>query len=106
MTLRYTFGETLEDWAARVEKFEYGLALQRIAKGDPSEIVIEDMARRISQKMVHGIMVIFKESRKIDYDVAESRRIYEEGYLKRVAPRADHVFDERFTQDSPAKSDL
>jgi glutamyl-tRNA reductase len=106
MTLKYTFGESLEDWASRVEKFEYGLALQRIAKSEPLEVVMEDMARRISQKMVHAMLTNFKKSRNIDYDVAESRRLYEENYLKKIGRRADHVFDERFIQDNPASSDL
>lgn len=106
MSLKYHFGESLEMWTDRVQKYEYGYALQRIAKGESPETIMEDMARRISQKFTHAVLVNFKSNQKIDYDAEQSRRSYEENYVKRIGPAADHVYDERFTLDNPSKQDL
>lgn len=106
MTLKYHFGESLEAWTDRVQKYEYGYALQRLAKGESPDMVMEDMARRISQKFTHAVLVNFKSNQKIDYDAEQSRRSYEENYVKRIGRRADHVYDERFMLDNPTKQDL
>ena len=91
--------ETYEAWCKRVEMYEHGCALQRIAEGDPIDKVLDDMSRRIVQKILHPLYdEIRKESYTI-YDVAAGRKEYEEKYLKHNTPVADHVeghlFDKR-----------
>jgi glutamyl-tRNA reductase len=47
--------ESYQSWAERVRMFEHGRAMQRIAQGDDVNTVMEDMARRIVDKMLHPI---------------------------------------------------
>lgn len=83
-------GETLESWAARVEMFEKGRAMQRIAKGDNPMEVVEDMSRRIIDKMVYPIVKSFDQPNMSNAAVKESRKKYEE-IMKNVAKAADHI---------------
>lgn len=83
-------GETMESWASRVEMFEKGRALQRIAKGDDPATVMEDMSRRIRDKILHPILNAIHESVPNDFDVDMNRREYEEA-MKNVGRAADHV---------------
>jgi glutamyl-tRNA reductase len=52
----------MEDWAERVRKFEYGHALQQLAKGQDLNLVMEAMAMRIQQKIMHPIIIELKKS--------------------------------------------
>ena len=52
--------ESMEQWAERVRKFELGYALQQIAKGQDINVVIEAMASRIQQKILHPVIVEIK----------------------------------------------
>ena len=80
--------ESYESWANRVRLFEHGRAMQRVAQGEDINIVMEDMSRRIVDKMLHPI---FKELQVVsDIDIAESRRSYQEA-MSKVGPAADHV---------------
>ena len=80
--------ESYQSWAERVRMFEQGRALQRIAQGDDVNIVMEDMARRIVDKMLHPI---YRELHIVDpIDLEESRRTYYET-MAEVGPAADHV---------------
>lgn len=54
--------ESIEDWAERVRKFEYGYALQQLAKGQDLNTVMEAMSARIQQKILHPIIVEIKKS--------------------------------------------
>lgn len=80
----------MEAWAARVEMFEKGRALQRIAQGDDPAMVIEDMSRRIMEKLLHPILNAIRKSVPDDFDAEKSRREYEE-IMKNVEKAADHV---------------
>ena len=80
----------MESWASRVEMFEKGRALQRIAKGDDPATVMEDMSRRIAEKLLHPILNAIRESVPNDFDVEKNRREYEES-MKNVEKAADHV---------------
>jgi CheY-like chemotaxis protein len=82
--------ETMESWAARVEMFEKGRALQRIAKGDDPDIVMEDMSRRVMDKLLYPILNAIRNSVPDDYDVEKGRREYDE-IMKYVEKAADHV---------------
>jgi len=83
--------ESYKNWADRVQNYEYGYALQRIAMGISPDQVMEEMSRRIMQKLLHPIIVDFKKSAIVNYDPIESRKFYEENYLKKYGPKADHV---------------
>ena len=83
-------GETLESWASRVEMFEKGRAMQRIAKGNDPIEVVEDMSRRIIDKMLYPILKSFEQPKMSNAAVNESRKKYEE-IMKNVARAPDHV---------------
>jgi glutamyl-tRNA reductase len=83
-------GETMESWAARVEMFEKGRALQRIANGDDPAEVMEDMSRGITSKLLHPILTAIRESVPNNFDVEKSRREYDEA-MRGVEKAADHV---------------
>ena len=80
----------MESWASRVEMFEKGKALQRIANGDDPATVMEDMSRGITSKLLHPILTAIRESVPDNFDVDENRREYEE-VMKNVEKPADHV---------------
>lgn len=86
--------ETFEEWVERVRKFEYGFALQQIALGEDPTKVMEEMAKRMAQKIMHPVYKAIKDSSVITIDLEESRKQYEENYLSKVKPRADHVSDD------------
>lgn len=88
--MRKRINETIESWAARVEMFEKGRALQRIAKGDNTEKVMEDMSRRIIDKMLYPILDTIHNSTVSTYDSESSRKAYDEK-MKNVDKAADHV---------------
>jgi glutamyl-tRNA reductase len=80
--------ESYESWAERVRMFEHGRAMQRIAQGEEVIMVMDDMARRIVDKMLHPI---YRALHVIpEMDLEESRRTYRET-MARVGPAADHV---------------
>ena len=80
--------ESYQSWAERVRMFEHGRAMQRIAQGDDVNTVMEDMARRIVDKMLHPIYRALHVVPAVDLE--ESRRTYMETMAK-VGPAADHV---------------
>ena len=88
-------GETYEEWAKRAQMYEHGVALQRIAEGHDVEKVMEDMSRRLTDKLLHPVLkaVLNKDPEKIKEEVEQSKARYEELYLKNSSPRADHVQD-------------
>jgi len=47
--------ESYEYWCQRVRLYEHGLALQRLAKGENIEVIMQDMARRIEEKLLHPL---------------------------------------------------
>ncbi len=90
--MRYESGESMESWAERVRKYEFGFALQQIAKGENAEIVMEAMSARIVQKLLHPLVSEISKSSRYDsnYDPEESKRQYfEKMQFRKPAP--DHV---------------
>ena len=91
--------ESYEAWCKRVEMYEHGCALQRIAEGDSIDQVLDDMSRKIMQKLLHPLYDEIRKSSIKPYDAEASRKEYEEKYLKHRTPVADHVegqlFDKR-----------
>lgn len=83
-------GENYEAWASRASMFEKGKALQRIANGESVEVVMEDMARRLTEKLLHPVFKSIRETAVSDYDPAKNRAQYEEN-MKYHSPVADQV---------------
>ena len=91
--MRIQKDETYEQWVEKVRLFEYGVALQRIAKGDDVDIVLESMSKKINQKLLHPLIESIKKSCQIDYDPLIARKQYEEKYLRKTNRVADHMND-------------
>lgn len=91
--MRINPGETQESWAKRVQQYEYGYALQQVAKGHDINVVMEAMAARIQQKILHSLIQGIKEN-GVPVDMEVSKKAYEEAYLKNNSPKSDHVSDD------------
>lgn len=89
--MRIQPNETLEQWADRVQKYEHGRALMRIAEGENIETVLEEMSCRIVDKLKHPILDAIKKSNIKDYDLEKAKQSYKESYLNKIGPKADHV---------------
>ena len=92
--MRIKPGETYEEWAKRVQMYEYGVALQQIAQGKDIDEVMDQMASRISQKMLHPIIKALQESKIDPKEIQASKLAYEENYINRYGPKADHILDD------------
>ena len=86
--------ESYEDWLERIDQFERGVALQRLAKGEDRDIVLEDFSKRITNKMKHALFDVIKTNMVSNFDVEKSRKDYENRFLKNREFIADHVSDE------------
>ena len=91
--MRRQENESYQQWTDRVRIFEYGIALQRIANGEDIDSVMESMSIKIKQKLLHPLIEIIKESHPSSYDPLTARKNYEENYLKKHEPVADHMND-------------
>ena len=89
--MKYDPNEPYEKWTERVRIFEYGRALQRIAGGDSIELVMEEMSQKIMHKLLHPILMSIRTPMPTKEEIQKSRERYEEIYLKRNKPAADHV---------------
>jgi hypothetical protein len=91
--MRIKLGESFESWANRVQQYEYGHALQRIAEGHNIDVVFESMAARIQQKLMHPVFTALK-NRTIEVDLTASKKAYKEAYLDKNGPKSDHVSED------------
>jgi glutamyl-tRNA reductase len=90
MQLTYN-DESFDEWSEKVIKFEMERAMRLIAKGKDEGEVLEDYSKRITEKLLHPLYpALFKP---VGYDVEECKRKYEESYLSKRSPVADHVTD-------------
>lgn len=95
--MKYKPGETLEEWSKRVQLYEYGLALQELANGKDTNQVMEAMAKRITDKMMHPLLVTMNskdlsESEKEALEVGRMR--YQHEYIDRFEAKPDHILDD------------
>jgi len=90
--MKYEPGETMKSWAERVRKYEYGYALQQIAAGQSSEVVLEAMSARIIQKLMHPLLTEVNKSIKENsiHNIESGRQHYEE-IMKSKGLTSDHV---------------
>ncbi len=91
--MRLKPNETYEEWTERVHAFELDWAKREIAKGIPIDEVLERMGKRITQKLLHPVLAAIKESHT-PMDMEASKKAYEEAYLKKNSPKADHLTDD------------
>ena len=82
--------ETYESWCKRVQMYEHGNAMMRIAQGDNADEVMESMSRRIMDKLLHPLYLAIRESSNITVNSADLKQDYEEK-LKSRGLVADHV---------------
>jgi len=81
-------GENFESWSRRVDMYERGIALQRIAEGEDELKVIEDMSRRITQKLLHPVFKLLQTP--VEFDAQTHRQKYKEA-LNGKTSSSDHV---------------
>lgn len=92
--MRMHDGERYEDWLERIRKFEYGYALQQIAKGQDVNVVMEAMAARMMQKMLHPLIMKIKDSvpKSVVYETTSTQGNIPTGV-------ADHIDGQIFDKD-------
>ena len=88
--------ESYEEWVSRVKMYEQGIAMQKLARGEDPDKVLEEMSKRIVDKALHPVYLAIRESFITDYDSEKSRKEYEEKFLKDHIPVADHVGEDFF----------
>jgi glutamyl-tRNA reductase len=86
--------ESYEDWLERINLYEKGFALQRLAKGEDTELVLEDFSKRLTNKIKHALFEMIKSNTSNNYDAEQSKKDYENIFLKNREFIADHVSDE------------
>jgi glutamyl-tRNA reductase len=89
--------EPYESWASRVEMFERGRALQKLAQGESIESVMEEMSRRIMEKLLHPVYKKIRESIP-ERDLETDKQAYY-AKMKLIGPAADHVEGNLFDKD-------
>lgn len=75
--------ESYEDWSKRVAMFEHGHAMMQIAQDKDVEKVMEEMSRRIMDKLLHPIFKAIRESAGTIYDVETEKESYKQNYLNK-----------------------
>ena len=98
MGIKYNPDEPYEKWIEKVRTFEYGSALQRIAQNEDIQTVLQDMSRRIVEKLMHPILKEVTKERpeereKINKELELSRERFKENYINRIPPKSDHIQD-------------
>ena len=63
MGIKYNPNESYEQWVNKVRLQEMGEALQRLAKGDDINVVMQAMSARIVEKCLHPI---YNEINRVD----------------------------------------
>ena len=89
--------ESYGEWAKRVQMYEQGHAMQRIATGEDTDLVLTDMARRITEKMLHPILKSLQNTSIDMVEFEKSKQAYYEK-MKIIGPSADHVVDDLQTE--------
>lgn len=92
--MRKNDNESYEDWLERIKLYEKGFALQRLAKGEDTELVLEDFSKRLTNKIKHALFEIIKSNVSDNYDSEQSKKDYENNFLNKRGLVADHVSDE------------
>lgn len=91
--MRKLENETYQQWSDRARIYEYGIALQRIAKGEDVDTILETMSKNLTLKLMHPYVKALQDSVKTDYDPLQSQANYKRNYLDKTKPIADHMND-------------
>jgi len=91
--MRMNKNEPYEEWMERVRAFELEIAKKELAKGHPVDEVLQRMSDRITQKLLHPVLMHIKDSNK-PIDLEASKKAYEEAYLSKNGPKSDHVSED------------
>ena len=92
--MKYDPKESFEQWAWRVEMYEHGHAKMRVANGEDVDKVLEDMSKRIIEKLLHPILKSIKgDSDSVDMVAFEASKKQYFEKMKPIGPRPDHVQD-------------
>jgi len=94
VVLRIQPDESFESWANRVNEYEIARACKRLAKGEDIDLVLEEMSKAVSQKLLHPILNIIRDSASGSFDAETNRKSYDE-CMKHIGPRADHIQDDK-----------
>ena len=87
--MRIQEGESYESWCNRVRMYEHGWAMQRVAEGKDVDNILEEMSRRITEKLLHPVFVSLRAT--VPYDTEAAKLEYKRKYLDKNLPKADHV---------------
>ena len=85
--------ETYEQWTKRVEQYEFGRALMRLAQGDDPETVMTESSYRIMKKLQHPVIQAISDSAVTGYNSDHSLEQYRRNYIDRFGPKPDHIKD-------------
>ena len=91
--MRKESNETYQEWSDRARIYEYGIALQKIAKGENVDEVLETMSKNLTLKLIHPYVKVLHDTVKTDYDPVQSQASYKRNYLDKTKPIADHMND-------------
>ena len=87
--------ESMESWSNRVRMFEHGHAMMQIAQGKDVDRVLEEMARRIMDKLMHPIYKAIANTEST-YDTEAGKKEYKDKFIDLVPRASDHI-DDSFT---------
>ena len=85
--------ESYEQWVRRVEQYEFGRALMRLAQGDDPDAVMAESSHRIMKKLQHPIIQAISDSAVSGYNSTQSLAEYGRNYIERFGPKSDHIQD-------------
>ena len=85
--------ETYESWVRRVEQYEFGRALMRLAQGHDPDAVMTESSHRIMKKLQHPVIQAISDSAVSSYNSTQSLAEYRRNYIERFGPKPDHIKD-------------
>ena len=95
MSLRIRSDESFESWANRVKEFEIDRARKRIANSEDVDLVLEEMSKAVTKKLLHPIINAIQDStNNAIYDNTASKQAYIDNYINKTGLKADHVQDD------------
>ena len=83
--------ESYESWVQRVEQYEFGRALMRLAQGHDPNAVLTESSYRIMKKLQHPVIRAISDSAVKNYSPERSLEEYRRNYIERFGPKPDHI---------------
>lgn len=75
----------------QIAQQELDRILKKIKNGKDPDAAAEELATRITNKILHPILLELKKPQEFDIDTG--RKEYEENYIKKYKKTADHMND-------------